>query len=185
MKNNGKKRVNVFDACERAAAMLLAAGFEFRYQSSITETRYYGLPGRPHNIRVSAHRSKKGPIGLAETVARITFHAGGCEAQNCIAISDESFEHMVAVAVGFYVLKSNGEMRSSWKGKRGTWEASHRRGDRDRGGASIMHECPKCGAQMVLEEDEPDVGLVGGWVCQSCGHTELSESDDFEDGEYL
>jgi hypothetical protein len=125
MKNNGKKRISVWAACDRAAEMLLGAGFEFRYQASQTETRYYGLPGRPHNIRVSAHRSKKGPIGLAETVARITFHAGGCETPLHIAISDESFDHMVAVAVGFYVLKSNRPMRSSWKGKRGTWEAAH------------------------------------------------------------
>ena len=125
MKNNGKKRVNIFDACERAGVMLLAAGFEFRYQSNKTETKYFGLPGRPYLIRISAHKSKKGPIGLAETVARITFHAGGCETPQHVAISDESFEHMIAVAVGFYVLKSNKEMKSSWRGKRGTWEVSH------------------------------------------------------------
>jgi hypothetical protein len=122
---SAKKRVNIFDACERAGAMLLAAGFEFRYQSKITETKYYGLPGRPHNIRVSAHKSKRGPIGLPEVVARITFHSGGCETPQHIAISDEAFEHMIAVAIGFYVSKSNRPMESSWKGKRGTWEASH------------------------------------------------------------
>lgn len=125
MKPSAKKRVNIYDACERAGMMLIAAGFEFRYQSKRTETKYYGLSGRPHNVRVSAHRSKKGPIGLAETVARITFHAGGCETPQCIAISDEAFEHMVAVAVGFYMMKSNRPMNSSWYGKRGTWEASH------------------------------------------------------------
>lgn len=125
MKNNGKKRVNIFDACERAGRMLLDAGLEFRYQSTKTETKYYGLPGRPHLLRVSAHKSKKGPIGLAETVARLTFHAGSCETPLHVAISDESFEHMIAVAVGFYVLKSNTEMKSSWHGKKGTWEAAH------------------------------------------------------------
>lgn len=125
MKAKHKKRVNIFEACERAGKILLAAGFEFRYQSNKTETKYYGLPGRPHLLRVSAHKSKKGPIGMAETVARLTFHAGGCEIPQHIAVSDEAFEHMIAVAVGFYVLKSNSAMKSSWHGKRGTWEASH------------------------------------------------------------
>jgi len=125
LKAKHKKRVNIFDACERAGKMLLDAGFEFRYQSNITETKYYGLPGRPHLLRVSAHKSKKEPIGVAETVARITFHTGGCETPQHVAISDEAFEHMVAVAIGFYVLKSNRPMQSSWRGKRGTWEASH------------------------------------------------------------
>ena len=120
-----KKRINVFDACERAGKMLLDAGFEFRYQSKITETRYYGLPGRPHHIRVSAHKSKRGPIGMPETVAKITFHSGGCESPDCVAISDEAFEHMVAVAIGFYVLKSIRQLKSNWNGKRCTWEASH------------------------------------------------------------
>jgi len=105
--------------------MLLDAGFEFRYQSKITETKYYGLPGRPHNLRVSAHRSKRGPIGMPETVAKITFHEGGCETPQSIAISDEAFEHMVAVAVGFYVMKSNRPMVSSWRGKKGTWATVH------------------------------------------------------------
>ena len=125
MKASAKKRVNIFDACERAGKVLLDAGFEFRYQSKITETKYYGLPGRPHNIRGSCHKSKRGPIGMPETVAKITFHAGGCETPQCIAISDEAFEHMVAVAIGFYVMKSNRPMESSWNGKKGTWEASH------------------------------------------------------------
>lgn len=125
MKAKHKKRVNIFEACERAGKMLLDAGFEFRYQSNKTETKYYGLPGRPHAIRVSAHKSKKGPIGLPEAVARLTFHSGGCEMPDHIAISDEAFDHMVAVAIGFYVMKSNREMRSSWHGKRGTWEAAH------------------------------------------------------------
>ena len=125
MKAKHKKRVNVFDACERAGAMLIAAGFEFRYQSQITETKYYGFPGRPHNIRVSCHKSKRGPIGLPETVAKITFHPGGCETLHHIAISDEAFEHMVAVAVGFYMMKSTQPMVSSWRGKKGTWATVH------------------------------------------------------------
>ena len=44
-----------------------------------------------------------------------------------------------------------------------------------------MHECPKCGEQMELDEDEPDVGIVGGWVCHTCGHAELADQDDQDD----
>lgn len=135
MKAKHKKRINIFEACERAGQMLIESGFEFRYQSKITETKYYGLPGRQHNIRVSAHKSKRGPIGVPETVAKITFHAGGCETPQHIAISDEAFEHMVAVAIGFYMMKSTRPMVSSWRGKKGTWgtvsAASH-------GAATIM-----------------------------------------------
>lgn len=42
-------------------------------------------------------------------------------------------------------------------------------------------ECPKCGAEMYCEDDDPDVGIVGGWSCTSCEHTEpldLHEGDD-------
>jgi transposase len=39
--------------------------------------------------------------------------------------------------------------------------------------------CPKCGLEMELIEDEPDVGIVGGWDCE-CGHTEHAEpADDY------
>lgn len=39
-------------------------------------------------------------------------------------------------------------------------------------------DCPKCGEPMELIADEPDVGIVGGWVCtnEKCEHTQ-----DFED----
>lgn len=120
-----KNRVNIFEACDRAGKMLLAAGFEFRYQSNITETRYYGWPGREHNLRVSAHKSKRGPIGMPETVAKITFFDGSCETPHHIAISDERFEHMIATAIGFYMMKSNRPAVSSYRGKRGTWEAAN------------------------------------------------------------
>jgi len=40
-----------------------------------------------------------------------------------------------------------------------------------------MRECPKCGSPMEKQEDDPDVGIVGGWTCD-CGHTEPIEDDD-------
>jgi DNA-directed RNA polymerase subunit M/transcription elongation factor TFIIS len=41
-----------------------------------------------------------------------------------------------------------------------------------------MHECPNCGELMERQEDEPDVGIVGGWACHNCGHTELADEDE-------
>jgi hypothetical protein len=39
----------------------------------------------------------------------------------------------------------------------------------------MMHECPRCGQEMEQEEAEPDVGLVGGWVCSACDYAELDD----------
>jgi hypothetical protein len=43
-----------------------------------------------------------------------------------------------------------------------------------------IHECPKCGKPMEYEEGEPDVGIVGGWLCMSpaCGHVELDVDEE-------
>lgn len=44
-----------------------------------------------------------------------------------------------------------------------------------------MHECPKCGTPMEQQEDEPDVGVVGGWYCGACDYGELGDIDDEPD----
>lgn len=45
-------------------------------------------------------------------------------------------------------------------------------------------ECPKCGGEMIHEDGEPDVGLVGGWQCTGCDHTELDDLRDYTDELY-
>jgi len=42
-----------------------------------------------------------------------------------------------------------------------------------------LRECPKCGEPMEFEEDDNSVGIVGGWYCTNCDHTELA--DDLDD----
>jgi hypothetical protein len=34
----------------------------------------------------------------------------------------------------------------------------------------MAKECPKCGADISdsYQEDEPDVGITGGWFCEVC-----------------
>lgn len=42
--------------------------------------------------------------------------------------------------------------------------------------------CPKCGAPMQYEEEDADVGIIGGWSCD-CGHAELDPdryADDYD-----
>jgi len=43
-----------------------------------------------------------------------------------------------------------------------------------------MRNCPKCDAAMTHIEDEPDVNIRGGWVCDDCG-VFIGDADD--DGE--
>jgi len=59
-------------------------------------------------------------------LSHITFNEGGCETPQAIAISDDAFMHMIATAIGIYMLKSNRPMRTRYHGKKGTWlTASH------------------------------------------------------------
>lgn len=43
-------------------------------------------------------------------------------------------------------------------------------------------ECPKCGQAMLYEDDDLDVGIVGGWACD-CGHAELDPDRYADDNE--
>ena len=46
-----------------------------------------------------------------------------------------------------------------------------------------MITCPKCGADIsdTLEEDDPDVGIVGGYYCEACDLGVEAETPDFSD----
>jgi hypothetical protein len=41
--------------------------------------------------------------------------------------------------------------------------------------------CPKCGQEMEHQDDEPDVGIVGGWYCTKCEEAYLDELSYYED----
>jgi len=43
-----------------------------------------------------------------------------------------------------------------------------------------MHECPECGKPMYHQAAEPDVGIVGCWVCGGCDYGE-PDDDDYSD----
>lgn len=43
-----------------------------------------------------------------------------------------------------------------------------------------MKRCPKCDTDMESEEDDPEVGIVGGWYCGVCEETYSFEQDDLD-----
>jgi hypothetical protein len=49
--------------------------------------------------------------------------------------------------------------------------------------ATQERTCPKCKSAMELHEDDPDVGLVGAWICtdEDCDYTEPPEYEDWHD----
>ena len=40
-----------------------------------------------------------------------------------------------------------------------------------------IKECPKCGLMMEQIEEDPDTGIVGGWVCD-CGESYPNDAYD-------
>lgn len=48
-----------------------------------------------------------------------------------------------------------------------------------------MKNCPNCDADISdsLEEDDPSVGIVGGWYCDACDLAISFEAHDYYDEE--
>ena len=42
----------------------------------------------------------------------------------------------------------------------------------------MVKYCPKCDLLMEHQEDEPDVGIVGGWYCDHCDYSVLDDQSD-------
>lgn len=63
------------EACNSAAVMLKAVGFEHRYTSLKSEAAYYGWPGCDEVIRVAGHRFRGQEYGLKEVICCMTFTA--------------------------------------------------------------------------------------------------------------
>ena len=45
---------------------------------------------------------------------------------------------------------------------------------------SMDHLCPQCGASMVHQQEEADVGVAGLWYCEMCDVPDMT-IDDFDD----
>jgi hypothetical protein len=48
----------------------------------------------------------------------------------------------------------------------------------------IPKRCPMCDLEMERIEDEPDVGIVGGWYCSHCEHSPDTGFDDYDESDY-
>jgi transposase-like protein len=42
----------------------------------------------------------------------------------------------------------------------------------------VTKRCPHCNLEMEHVEDEPDVGIVGGWHCEHCDKS-FDDRDDY------
>lgn len=89
------------EACNLAADMIKAAGFEFRYASFRSEACYYGWPERTTLLRIAAHSHDKGVNGLGKIVSRLTLNS-----QSIKFKSPDTMERIIALAIGHYFLRS-------------------------------------------------------------------------------
>lgn len=109
------KRIEHMTAYNMAIDLVKQAGFVLDHVSGQTETCYYVHPSRPgHLLRVSAHKSKRSPIGMNGVVARLTF------TKKDQTLCPSLVLNRVKWAIGEYFL--NDPRPSRYQGKRGTWE---------------------------------------------------------------
>lgn len=122
MRHRPQNRCNTLELCARAAEMLKAVGFERVTTSMRSEACYYRLPSRHGVLRIAAHGSSSGMIGLDHIVSRLTFKGSSFDAPGTMVLSEDKFQTMVAIALGQYMLRSCAPHASLYKGQRGTWE---------------------------------------------------------------
>lgn len=108
--------IRTLDACDLAAAMLRAAGYEVAHVSLRSEATYYRLPGRAGVIRVAAHRHEKPPIGLDPVLAKITFSPHKFSGPDHIGIREEAMRGRVYTAIGQHFVKSASPPPSKYVG---------------------------------------------------------------------
>lgn len=92
-------RLEHTDAREHAAALLRRAGFQLHQVSQISTSTYYLHPARaPLLLRVADHPSKREPMGMANTVARLTI------SPKDQYLTEKHVENLVVTAIGRYFL---------------------------------------------------------------------------------
>lgn len=105
------------EACNVAAEMLLAVGFEHRYTSMKSEAAYYGWPGRNFVLRVAAHKAHRHELHGLPIAATITFNPRNFKTDlaGWPVMPREHVLRCVATAIGNYMLVSAGAMRARAK----------------------------------------------------------------------
>lgn len=109
-------RIDNMTAYHLAIDLVKRAGFQFKNASLTSESCYYFHPGRGPDrlLRLSAHKSKKSPVGLSSVCARVSF------TPNDPYHTEINVYNKVAFAIGRYFLEEPAPTR--YYGKRGTWE---------------------------------------------------------------
>jgi hypothetical protein len=113
-------RIDHLTAYHLAIDLVKRAGFQLFQAASVSESCYYFHPGRGRDrlLRLSAHKSKKAPIGLSNICARATF------TPKDPYHTEINVYNKVAFAIGRYFLEEPPPSR--YAGKRGTWEDQNR-----------------------------------------------------------
>lgn len=109
-------RIDHMTAYHLAIDLVKRAGFELAFVSQKSESCYYFHPSRSRErtLRLSAHKSKKSPIGMSNVCARASF------TPKETTHTETNVYNKVAFAIGRYFLEEPPPSR--YEGKRGTWE---------------------------------------------------------------
>lgn len=92
-------RLDHTEARELAISLLKKAGFELHQVSKNSTSAYYKHPARaPLLLRVADHSSKKAPLGLSNTVAKLTISTKDQY------LTDIHVCNLVATSIGKYFL---------------------------------------------------------------------------------
>lgn len=92
-------RLNHIAAREHAVALLKKAGFALHQVSmNSTSAYYYHLARAPYLLRVADHKTKGGPMGMPNTVARLTI------SPKDRYLTERHVENLVTTAIGRYFL---------------------------------------------------------------------------------
>lgn len=92
-------RLDHIAAREHAVVLLKKAGFALhQVASNSTSVYYYHLARVPYLLRVADHGSKGGPMGMPNTVARLTI------SPKDKYLTEKHVENLVVTAIGRYFL---------------------------------------------------------------------------------
>jgi hypothetical protein len=105
-RREGKIAISPMDACARAEAFVIAAGFELAHQSTMSEARYFRFPGRHGLIRIATHRKGGRHPHMPEgpTLASINFNE--VDINGMCHLTAHTFEWSTATAIGLFMIRS-------------------------------------------------------------------------------
>lgn len=97
---------DILHLCAHTCELLKRIGFERVNVSMKGESVYFRWPGRNGVLRVSAHRTKAGVIGLDNIVAKITFSPDGRGHGGTLRCDTQAVQSFIWRGIGQYMVNS-------------------------------------------------------------------------------